>query len=83
MMTCSKCGGSFLTDFVCEECAALQPVRSEPDPNTHEAVVQHERWGVAVYVPRWWAGKRVRVTLLEGGIEACSNARADGQEEGR
>ncbi|MFA5391939.1 MAG: hypothetical protein WC331_11020 [Candidatus Omnitrophota bacterium] len=44
-----------------------------PDPNTHEGVVQHERWGVSVYVPRWWAGKRVRVTLLEGRIEDRSN----------
>ena len=30
MMTCAKCGGVYLTDFVCEECAALPPVRSEP-----------------------------------------------------
>ena len=40
-----------------------------PNPNTHEGIVQHERWGVSVYVPRWWAGKRVCVTLLEGRIE--------------
>jgi hypothetical protein len=30
MMTCSKCGGVYLNDYVCEECAALPPVRSEP-----------------------------------------------------
>ena len=45
-----------------------------PDPNTHEGVVQHERWGVSVYVPRWWAGKRVRVTLLEGKTKDRCNA---------
>jgi hypothetical protein len=37
------------------------------NPNVHEGVVQHGRLDGVVYVPRWWAGKRVRVTLLEGG----------------
>ena len=38
-----------------------------PNPNVHEAVVYDGRLDGVVYVPRWWAGKRVRVTLLEGG----------------
>ena len=54
-----------------------------PDPNTHESVVQHERWGVSVYVPRWWAGKRVRVTLLEGRIENSPNAAGQTPAAGR
>jgi hypothetical protein len=36
-----------------------------PDSNTHEGTVQNTRYGVFVYVPRWWSGKRVRVTLLK------------------
>jgi len=40
------------------------PKTEMPDPNTYEAVVQNTRWGVFVDVPRWWAGRRVRVTLM-------------------
>ena len=76
------------TDCRCEEIASLKENAAHPgtpnaeagvtrivmpDPNTHEGIVLRERWGVSVYVPRWWAGKRVRVTLLEGRVEDRSN----------
>ena len=35
----------------------------------HEGTVQNTRYGVFVDVPRWWAGRRVRVTLLPAGKE--------------
>lgn len=31
--------------------------------NEHVGIVRNERRGICVYVPRWWAGRRVRVTL--------------------
>ncbi len=31
----------------------------------HEGIVQYTRYGVFVDVPRWWAGRRVRVTLIK------------------
>jgi len=41
------------------------PLLADPREHPHIATVQHERWGVCVYVPRWWAGRKVRVEVIK------------------
>ncbi len=49
--------------------AALEATKEPPMDDQHEhphiATVWNERWGVCVYVPRWWAGRKVRVELIK------------------
>jgi len=41
------------------------PLIPETREHPHVATVRNTRWGVLVYVPRWWAGRTVRVEVIK------------------
>jgi hypothetical protein len=66
-------------DTVAAEVRRIAKADADPHEQPHLDTVQHERWGVCVYVPRWWTGRRVRVEVIkEKNAAKCSKAKGIG-----